>query len=509
MTTPIREVLVVGGGTAGWMTAAALSKVLDAKGVRVTLVESDAIATVGVGEATIPPITTFNQILGLDEAEFMRATKGSFKLAIQFVDWKHKGHRYQHPFGNFGLDIEALKFHQFWLRSLHEGWSRNIDDYNLSATAANRGRFALPSKDPGQVMSALKYAFHFDASLYAKYLRGYAERRGVTRVEGKIGGVQQHGETGFVTGVTLEDGRVLEADLFVDCSGFRGLLIEQTLKAGFEDWSHWLPNDRAVAMPCVTGGDGLTPYTRATADAAGWRWRIPLQHRTGNGYVYSSRHISDEDALARLRQTLDGAPLAEPNFLRFQAGRRKDAWVKNVVAIGLSSGFLEPLESTSIHLIQTGITKLLALFPDRGFDPAEIAEYNRLTALQVELIRDFIILHFHANQRDEPYWKALREMEIPAELSRKIALFRSSGRLFQSDYDLFAEPSWIAVLLGQGIIPQRHDPLVDQYDQAFVKGQMDRLSALIGRTAESMPTHEAFIARYCAAPQDTAPEFKT
>jgi tryptophan halogenase len=499
---PIRKVLIVGGGTAGWMTAAALSKVLKTRDVQVTLIESDAIGTVGVGEATIPPITTFNAILGIDEAAFMKATKASFKLAIEFVDWTRPNHRYLHPFGGFGLDIEALKFHQFWLRAHHEGWAPPIDDFNLSATAAKLGKFMLPAKDPGQVLSSLKYAFHFDAGLYAKYLRGYAEQRGVTRLEGKVASVQQDGETGFVTGVALDDGRMLEADLFIDCTGFRGLLIEQTLKTGFEDWSHWLPNDRAVALPCVTGGDGLTPYTRATADTAGWRWRIPLQHRTGNGYVYSSRHISDEDAVARLRETLDGEPLAEPNLLRFHAGRRKQAWVKNVVAIGLSSGFLEPLESTSIHLIQAGITKLLALFPDKGFDPVETAEYNRLTNLQVELVRDFIILHFKANGRDEPYWRAAREMDIPESLQRKIDLFAASGRLFGSDYDLFAEPSWIAVLLGQGITPRRHDPLVDQYDEAFLRGQLSRLSALIRQTADALPSHEAFIARYCAAPQD-------
>jgi len=498
MTNPIRTVLIVGGGTAGWMTAAALSKTLP-KTVTVTLVESEQIGTVGVGEATIPPICTFNDVLGIDEAEFMRATKASFKLAIEFVDWMGPGHRYLHPFGAYGLDIEALKFHQVWLRAHHEGWAPSIDAFNLSAQAAHLGRFALPSKDPGQVMSSLKYAFHFDAGLYARFLRGHAEKRGVTRVEGKVASVQQHGESGFVTGVTLDDGRTLEADLFVDCSGFRGLLIEQTLKAGFEDWGHWLPNDRAVAMPCVTGGDGLTPYTRATADAAGWRWRIPLQHRTGNGYVYSSKHISDEDALARLSETLDGEPLAEPNFLRFQAGRRKDAWVKNVVAIGLSAGFLEPLESTSIHLIQTGITKLLALFPDRGFDPVEIAEYNRLTALQVELIRDFIILHFHANGRDEPYWKAAREMAIPETLQRKIDLFAASGRLFGSDYDLFADANWIAVLLGQGIMPRRHDPLADALPDPMLKAQLARLSSIIGQTAQALPTHDAFIARYCAS----------
>lgn len=501
---PIRKVLIVGGGTAGWMTAAALSKVLDTKGVEVTLVESDQISTVGVGEATIPPITTFNQILGIDEAEFMRATKGSFKLAIEFRDWMGPGHRYLHPFGNFGLDIEALKFHQFWLRAHHEGWAPPIDDFNLPATAATHGKFMLPSKDPGQVLSSLKYAFHFDASLYAKYLRNYAEKRGVTRVEGKVGSVEQHGETGFLTGVTLEDGRVLEADLFVDCTGFRALLIEQTLKTGFEDWGHWLANDRAVALQCEMGGDGLSPFTRATAHPAGWVWRIPLQHRIGTGYVYSSKHISDEDALKTLESTLDGAPTQKPNFIKFRPGRRKQIWNKNVVAIGLSSGFLEPLESTSIHMIQAGITKLLALFPDKGFNPVEIAEYNRLTILQVELIRDFIILHFHANTRPEPYWQQLREMEIPADLKRKMDLFRASGRLFQSDYDLFAEPSWIAVLLGQGVMPERHDPLVDQYDEAFLKAQMARLASVVRQTSDALPTHEQFIARYCATPGFTA-----
>ncbi len=496
---PIRKVLIVGGGTAGWMTAAALSKVL--KTVQITLIESEEIGTVGVGEATIPPINTFNQLLGLDEADFMRQTRASFKLAIEFVDWTRLGHRYLHPFGGFGLDIEAIKFHQFWLKARSQGSTQPIDDFNLSATAARLGRFMLPSKDPGQVLSSLKYAFHFDAGLYARYLRRFAEGLGVVRREGKVADVTLRGEDGFIDSVTLEGGHVETADLFIDCSGFRALLIEGALKTGYEDWGHWLPNDRAVAMPCETGGDGLTPFTRATADSAGWRWRIPLQHRTGNGYVYSSRHISDEDAVARLRATLDGPPRAEPNFIRFQAGRRKQMWVKNCVAIGLASGFLEPLESTSIHLIQAGITKLLALFPDRGFDPVEIAEYNRLSILQTELIRDFIILHFKANERtDSDYWRAAREMEIPESLQRKIDLFAARGRLFQSDYDLFAEPSWAAVLLGQNIRPRNYDPLVDTLDEQLVRGQLERLSALVRRTAEALPTHDAFIARYCAAP---------
>jgi tryptophan halogenase len=498
---PIRKVLIVGGGTAGWMTASALAKALNTRDVQITLVESDAIATVGVGEATIPPITTFNQILGLDEADFMRQTQASFKLAIEFVDWTRLGHRYLHPFGNFGLDFEALKFHQLWLRARAGGQTAPIDDFNLSATAAHLGRFMLPTKDPGQVLSSLKYAFHFDAGLYARYLRTYAEARGVVRIEGKVVDVALRGEDGFIESVTLEGGHKVEADLFIDCSGFRALLIEGALKTGYEDWGHWLPNDRAVALPCELGGDGLTPFTRATADSAGWRWRIPLQHRIGNGYVYSSRHISDEDALARLRATLDGASDAQPNFIRFRAGRRKQLWNKNCVAIGLASGFLEPLESTSIHMIQAGITKLLALFPDRGFDPVETAEYNRLSILQVELIRDFIILHFKANERtDSDYWREAREMEIPETLRCKMDLFAAGGRLFQSDYDLFAEPSWIAVLLGQNVTPRRYDPLVDSLDQEIVRGQLERLSDLVRRTAQAMPTHEAFIARYCAAP---------
>ena len=498
---PIRKVLIVGGGTAGWMTAAALSKVLT--NVQITLVESDAIATVGVGEATIPPITTFNQLLGIDEAAFMKATKASFKLAIEFVDWTRPGSRYLHPFGSFGLDIEAIKFHQFWLKAQAMGWlegsGQPLDDFNLSATAARMGKFMLPSKDPGQVLSSLKYAFHFDAGLYARFLRTFSEARGVIRQEGRVVDVALRGEDGFIRSVTLDGGLEIEADLFIDCSGFRGLLIHQALDTPFEDWSHWLPNDRAVAMPCQTGGDGLTPYTRATADTAGWRWRIPLQHRTGNGYVYSSNHISDDEAETRLRATLDGPALAEPNFIKFRAGRRKQIWVKNCVAVGLASGFLEPLESTSIHMIQAGITKLLALFPDRGFDPVEIAEYNRLTILQTELIRDFIILHFKANERTEPYWKQAREMAIPESLQRKIDLFAARGRLFQSDYDLFAEPSWVAVLLGQNIRPRGYDPLVDSLDEQLVRSQMQRLAALVRQTAQALPTHEAFIARYCAA----------
>jgi tryptophan halogenase len=494
---PIRKVLVLGGGTAGWMTAAALSKVLNGQ-VEVVLIESEQIGTVGVGEATIPPILTFNSMLGIDEREFMRATRATFKLGIEFRDWTRLGDRYIHPFGSFGLDIEAIKFHQVWRKVRDQVGP--IEDFNLAAVAARQNRFALPDPDPAKVLSSLKYAFHFDAGLYARFLRGFAEARGATRVEGKVADVALRGEDGFIQSVTLEDGRTFEADLFIDCTGFRALLIGQTLGGRYIDWSHWLPNDRAVAIPCDTGGDGLTPYTRATADKAGWRWRIPLQHRTGNGYVYSSAHIGDDEALTGLLAGLDGPARADPNFLRFQPGRREQAWIKNCVAIGLSSGFLEPLESTSIHLIQAGITKLLALFPDKGFDPLEIDEYNRLTALQVKLVRDFIILHFKATERsDTPYWDYVRTMEIPDSLARKIDLFAGRGRLFQSDYDLFAEPSWIAVLLGQGVIPRQYDALVDTLPEAALVQRLRRMSALIGQTAQAMPGHAAFIARYCDA----------
>ena len=498
---PIRKVLIVGGGTAGWMTAAALSKVLGRQ-VEVTLVESEQIGTVGVGEATIPPILTFNAMLGIDERDFMRATKATFKLGIEFRGWTDPGDRYIHPFGTFGLDIEAIKFHQIWLKFRDQVGP--IETFNLAAVAALTGRMALPDPDPAKVLSSLKYAFHFDAGLYARYLRRFSEARGATRVEGKVADVTLRGEDGFIQSVTLDDGRVLEADLFIDCTGFRALLIGEALGGTYHDWSHWLPNDRAVALPCATGGDGMTPYTRATAQKAGWTWRIPLQHRTGNGYVYSSAHIGDDEALATLMAGLDGPAQAEPNFLRFTAGRRDRAWIKNCVAIGLSSGFLEPLESTSIHLIQAGITKLLSLFPDQSFNPLEIDQYNRLTAQQVDLVRDFIILHYKATARaDTPYWDYVRTMEIPESLKRKIDLFAGRGRLFQSDYDLFAEPSWIAVLLGQGIVPRQYDALVDSLPEGDIVQRLKRMSALIAQTAAALPSHQAFIARYCAA--DAAP----
>ena len=376
----IRSIVIVGGGSAGWMTAAALANALP-RGCAITLIESDAIGTVGVGEATIPTIRLFNQTLGVDEAEFLKATKGSFKLGIQFVDWARMGHRYFHPFGTFARPFDIAGVHQHWLALRAAGSDIAFDDLSMAWAAAKANRFDRPSPDQRSVRSTFDYAYHFDAGLYAAFLRRYAEARGVVRHEGKVAAVDLNGDTGFVDAVTLDSGARHEADLFIDCSGFAGLLIEGALATGYEEWTHWLPCDRAVAVPCASSDD-ITPYTRSTARAAGWQWRIPLQHRTGNGYVYASAHISDDEAAATLLATLDGEQLADPRPLRFVTGRRRRSWNRNVVAVGLSSGFMEPLESTSLHLIQANIAKLLAFFPDRDFDPAVIDEFNRVAATE-------------------------------------------------------------------------------------------------------------------------------
>ena len=495
----IRSVVIVGGGTAGWMCAAALSRLLRNGFTTITLIESEEIGIVGVGEATIPPILAFNQLLGIDEDDFLQHTQGTFKLAIEFVDWTSIGHRYFHPFGSFGVDMEAVKFHQFWLKHHLLGEERDIAEFNLCTVAAKLGRFTRPSPDPSTVLSSLKYAYHFDASLYARYLRRYAEGRGVVRREGRIVDTILRGEDGFVEAVTLADGARIDGEFFIDCSGFRGLLIEQALKTGYEDWTHWLPCDRAVAVPCARTSDP-EPFTRSTARKAGWQWRIPLQHRTGNGYVYSSKHIGDDEAARTLLANLDGKPLAEPRKLSFTTGRRRLQWNKNCVALGLASGFIEPLESTSIHLVQAGISKLLALFPDRSFNPVQTAEYNRLSAIQLEQIRDFIILHYKATERDDSeFWNQCRTMSIPDTLSAKIELFRAGGRFFRFEDELFSEVDWVSVLLGQNIRPQSYDPLVDSLNEQAIHGNLARLKALIRRTAEAMPSHGAYIAQHCDA----------
>lgn len=487
----IREVLIVGGGSAGWMTAAALAQALRTD-CRITVIESEEIGTVGVGEATIPPIRTFNESLGISEADFVRETKASFKLGIEFAGWGKQDHRYFHPFGGHGRNFDYVPLHQYWLKARAEGEAAPIDDWSMAWQIARLGKFARPTQDPRSVLSTYDYAYHFDAGLYAQYLRRYAEAKGVVRIEGKVANVTLNAETGFVESVTMADGREVCADLFIDCSGFRGLLIEGALGTGYEDWTHWLPCDRAVAMPCENAGEP-TPYTRSTAREAGWQWRIPLQHRTGNGYVYCSQFLDDDKAADLLASRLDGKALGDPRPLRFTTGRRKQHWNKNVVAIGLSSGFLEPLESTSIHLIQANISKLIALFPDKDFDPATIDEFNRIAITETERIRDFIILHYKLTQRDDAeLWRYCAAMEVPETLQLKIDHFRRYGRLVAREMDLFAPASWLAVHIGQLNYPERLEPLI-AYRGVDARDWLAKLRGAMEREAQTMPDHAQFI----------------
>jgi len=490
----IESIAIVGGGSAGWMAAAALSNALQGS-VRIDLIESDEIGTVGVGEATIPPIKLFNASLGIDEAEFMRATQGSFKLGIEFVGWGAADSRYFHPFGTFGADFDSVPAYQYWLRERARGSRLPLDELSMAWMAAKDNCFDRPTRDPRLVQSTFDYAYHFDAGLYARFLRTLSEKRGVTRHEGRIAGVTRDALSGDIASVTLADGRSLAADFWVDCSGFRGLLIEETLAAGYEDWTHWLPCDRALAVPCAHKDEaGFTPYTRSTARAAGWQWRIPLQHRIGNGYVYCSRLISDDEAAATLLANLDGEPLADPRPLRFTTGRRKTAWSHNTVAIGLAAGFMEPLESTSLHLVQSGLQRFLALFPDRDGMALARAEFNAMTATEWERIRDFIILHYHLNTRtDAPLWREAAAMPIPATLAHKIAHFGANGRLVSEGPELFLNASWLAVHIGQGHWPKRHDPLVDARRFVEAPRLIDGLARVMREAAAVMPGHRDFI----------------
>jgi tryptophan 7-halogenase len=493
----IRDIAIVGGGTAGWMAAAILARRLRKGCGAIRVIESPEIGTIGVGEATIPPIRLFNNALGIDEDEFLRKTQGTIKLGIEFKNWSKVGSEYFHPFGAHGTSLEQVSLHQDWLKLRRLGDTTSFEDYSFNTVAARCGRVPVGSSNGDSLSSVFGHAFHFDASLYAEYLRDYAQARGVLRLERKIVNVELRGEDGFIRAVQLDDGRQVEADLFIDCSGFRGLLIEQALHTGYEDWTHWLPCDRAVAVPCESAAT-LTPFTRSTAREAGWQWRIPLQHRIGNGYVYCSRFISDDEAAATLLKNLDGKPKAEPRFLRFTTGRRKKFWNKNCIALGLASGFLEPLESTSIHLIQSGITQLAAIFPDRTFDACDAAEYNRLQIEEYDRVRDFIILHYKATTRvDAPLWQYCGNMEIPETLNYRINLFRSSGRVAFEDRELFVEPNWLSVFIGQGIWPRRYDPLADVVPIDAARSQMARLKTLIRQTAEAMPSHAGFIAEHC------------
>jgi tryptophan halogenase len=495
----IRKIVIVGGGTAGWMAAAALSKLLPSGSVEIDLVESDEIGTVGVGEATIPPLIAFNDLLGVNEDEFLAATQGTFKLGIEFVDWGAPGERYFHPFGSHGADFSGVHFHQLYLREAKRSPLPDIREWSMSAVAAELGRFARPGPGARLPLSQLVYAFHFDAGLYARFLRGYAESKGVRRIEGKIVDVTLDGESGHVRSVTLASGSTIEGDLFIDCSGFRGLLIEEKLGTGYEDWTRWLPCDRAGAVPCALPGPP-DPFTRSTARGAGWQWRIPLQHRVGNGLVYSSTHLAREDAEALLLANLEGEPLTAPRHLSFTAGRRRLAWNANVVSLGLSSGFIEPLESTSIHLVQSGIAKLIALFPDRRFNPVERDEYNRQMQDVFEDVRDFIILHYKATRReDSEFWNYCRTMTVPDNLATKIDLWRSKGRVFRDGQELFGAPSWVAVFLGQGIVPQEQEPTVMAIDPTVAADTLDKMRVSYSRMAERMPSHADFIAQACRA----------
>ena len=488
---PIRNFVIIGGGTAGWMTAALLARFLDSR-YTITLVESDAIGTVGVGEATIPMLRLVNRALGFDENAFVKATNGSFKLGIEFDGWRMEGHRYIHAFGGMGRGLAFLPFYQFWLRYRAEGGDKTLWDFSPCARAAYAHKFA-PLEVPN-----LAWAYHFDAGLYAAYLRRFAEAHGVKRVEGTIRHVRQDGESGHIAGVDLDDGTAVEGDMFVDCSGFRSLLLGQTLDVAFEDWSHWLPCDRAVAVPCEATRPTL-PCTRATARKAGWQWRIPLQHRTGNGHVYCTAHLSDDAAHEILMTNLDGAPTGDARLLQFRTGMRRNPWHKNCVAIGLSAGFMEPLESTSIHLVQSAVDRLLKMLPGDRIADVDVAEYNRQTRFEWEAIRDFLILHYHRNARDEAFWRDCASMAIPDRLADRIALFEESGRIVREHEELFTEMGWLQVMLGQGVMPRAYHPIAG----GLAPDKLAELIALSEQAAmqavQRMPSHDDYLARQCAA----------
>lgn len=487
---PVKKVVIAGGGTAGWMTAAALSRLMG-KGLEIVLIESDEIPSVGVGEATIPPILNFHRLLKIDEQAFMRATNATFKLGINFENWRTGGHQYFHSFGHTGQDCWAATFHNFWLKGLEQGHTADFEAYCLEIQAARHNRFAHIPHNP------IHYAYHFDAGLYAQLLRKIAEQEGVIRLEGKINQVKLDVDTGFISSLSLARGEQIPGDLFIDCSGMQGLLIEQALNAGYEDWSHWLPCDRAIPLQTSAVSEA-TPYTRAIAHDAGWQWRIPLQNRVGNGLVYSSKYLSDDQAADFLLKNVTGEPLTDPRVIRFRTGRRRKQWLKNCVAIGLSSGFLEPLESTSIHLIQRSVIRLLQLFPSQGIKAPDVDEFNRQANREIEYIRDFIILHYKVTQRDDsPFWRYCKAMEVPDSLARKIELFQRSGRIFREDVDLFHENSWTQVMLGQGITPEQYHAIVDMMSDTELASLLSGIKQSVDRTVVELPSHQEYVARYC------------
>jgi len=491
MNKKIEHVAIVGGGTAGWVAAALLARSLG-KILSITLVESEAIGTVGVGEATIPPIQTLNQALGIDEADFIRATNATIKLGIQFENWNRVGDAYMHAFGNIGKDLALCSFEQLWLRSCEFKSVSELWDYSLNYQAAKYSKFAKFDNIPNTGMGGLVYAYHFDAGLYANYLRQYSEQLGVNRVEGIIDSVLLNQDDGSIESLRLRTGEALSADLFIDCSGFRGLLIGDALGVAYEDWSHWLSADRAVAIQSESVSPAV-PYTRSIAHEAGWQWQIPLQNRVGNGLVFSSAHIDDQAAIDCLLASIEGAPLTEPRVIKFKTGRRKQAWMKNCVSVGLASGFLEPLESTSIHMVQTAVTRLIKMFPHVGIKTSEIAEYNRQTQDEMEHVRDFIILHYVLNERPEAFWRDCREMFIPESLAHKIELFQEAGKVYNSTDALFSNVAWSQVMIGQGVIPKDYHPIASSMTEQQLLEFQNNIKTVVDQVVGKLPSHQSFI----------------
>lgn len=488
----VRKVVIVGGGTAGWMAAAALARVLTAAKCEITLLDCEPGGTVGVEEATIPSLPAFHALLGIDEREFLRATGATFKLAIQFRDWQRRGASCLHPFGPYGIDSRHSLFQAYWLRRREEGHPSPLEEWSVTGLAAKWGRFGGLPAQKASPLRHLSYAYHLDAVRYAQFLRAYAEKRGVCRIEGQLVDVTVDPK-GMIESLRLQDGRALSADFFIDCSGVQGLLIAGALQAGYSDWSHWLPCDRAVALQCESAAE-LAPLTHATARESGWQWRVPLQHRVGNGYVYSSAHLGDDEAAARLAERLEGKPLGEPSLLRFKAGRRTRAWVGNCLALGPAAGFLEPLESTSMHLVQTGLARLCTLFPDRDFDPAISAEYNRQTALEYEHVRDFLILHYAASQRDDtPFWRRCRALPLPEMLAYRRDLFRKTGRIAVLEYETFQPASWLAIHTGLGVWPERYEPVIDIFGSAAMAAGFEAMPETIRQAVAALPAHAAYL----------------
>jgi tryptophan 7-halogenase len=490
----LKQIVIVGGGAAGWMTAAALSRLLKPAEVSLTLVESDEIGIIGVGEATIPDMLQFNLFLGIAEPELMQATQATFKLGIEFVDWTRNGSRYFHPFGFHGIDIDGLDFHQYWLHCRAHGHKHSIGDYCLTEIVAKQNKFAYPDLSvAGAPASYLRYAYHFDAALYARYLRQYAEKRGVKRVEGKVNEVLRHPESGDLTGVRLEGGQAVSGEFFLDCTGFRSLLLDKTLGVPWIDWRHWLPCDGALAVACEHAGP-LRPYTRSTAKPAGWQWNIPTQKRTGNGHIYCSEFMSQDEATSMLIDGLDGNMMGTPRLIRFATGHREKFWEKNCVAIGLSAGFLEPLESTSLYLIRQGISRFIALFPDASQPAIFRDEYNRWMQRDFEQVRDLLILHYYKQERDEPFWHHCRNMTIPDTLRRRLELFAEGGRFLRNEGELFPSASWVAVMLGQNVVPRAVDPLVASLPVTEVEPKLQLLRRAMNEFADRLPTHDAALA---------------